>query len=686
MNASRISLAAPLTLAFAALACSGGTPQPPPAGTLKIVTKGGTATTGLGGLGGSITINGGGGGPLQLLQTGSFDPSFTVDATTPPALGSNPRTVSANATLVVNDPANPANGLGGDTDPTKPATGLWVKPGITLTLQPFAGTTSSLTVADGIFVEGTLTVTRTAAGDARNITFACSNLVATSASVIDLSGADATAAVGGFGGAFRVNGLGAIAHAGKFTAKGGNGTNGGSGGSFRATSETSAFASSGTIDVSGGSATAGVGGDAGFIRTDFASNYGDVGSSGGLTARGGDGTAAGGGGGTVTLLASSQGAVRSSSTINTSGGNATTGGNGGDAGPITLQSGGKDLLVTGSIQAQGGTGAGAAGFGGFGGFVTFARQGAVGGSVRLAAGIDTSGGSGTAGGGDGGNVTVRGDNGIVFTGSKQETSLLGYASIDTSGGGGTVGRNAGSVTVDQFGGWSEPGGSIFYSDDVRNEVPITAKGGAGSAGNGGRGGNVAIRNRSSLALPTTLSTVNVADIDASGGTGTAAGGNGATVTVSDYFRVSNQGKVNVSGGAGGTTQGGSGGGLAVGFYQLFSPLTATNGPAENLGEVKAGGGTATTGVGGSGGVLLVLGSKVTAVQNFTGDGAASTGSTGGFGGIVVLASLRDATLFSGTLSVKAGASAAGATPPLPTDGNVLIDGVAQPLTGGQYMK
>jgi hypothetical protein len=672
MNASRISLAAPLTLAFAALACSGGTPQPPPAGTLKIVTKGGTATTGPGGLGGAVTVSGSGGGPLQLLQTGLPDASFTVD-TAQPALGANPKTIATSTTLVVNDPANPVNG---DTVATQPATGLWVKPGITLTLQPFVGATSTLNLTSGVLVEGTLTATRNPAGDATSITITCANLLVTTAGIIDLSGLDSGVALGGAGGTFQVTATGAIAHAGKFTAKGGAGVGGGPGGSFGATSSVSIVASSGTIDVSGGSGTTGAGGPGGTAGSIAAFAQGDVGSSGALTARGGDGTTGGGDGGFV-ILQSIGAAARSSSAITTSGGSATVGGNGGTAGTIGVQSAGRDLLVTGSLQAQGGAGAGAGGVGGSGSSVSLARAPAsVSGSLLLAAGIDTSGGSGTAGGGSAGGVTVNGSSGTVFPDSKQYASLLGYASIDTSGGGGTVGRTAGNVSITQSAAFSQPGNTTLYTDDVRNEVPITAKGGAGSAGNGGRGGNVSFRNTSVMALPTTHSTVNVADIDASGGTGTAAGGGGGTVSMSDQYQVSNQGKVNTTAGNGGTGNGGSGGALS---------FTAADGTVENLGELQAAGGSSTGGNGGSGGDFNAQGNEVTAAQNFTGNGGASTTARGGFGGDVVLLGVRTGTLFSGTLSVKAGTSVAGFTP-APTDGLVLIDGVTQALTGGQYTK
>ncbi len=58
---------------------------------------------------------------------------------------------------------------------------------------------------------------------------------------------------------------------------------------------------------------------------------------------------------------------------------------------------------------------------------------------------------------------------------------------------------------------------------------------------------------------------------------------------------------------------------------------------------------------------------------------------GASGGTATLLGMLGGTVFGGTLSVKAGASAAGATP-VPTDGRVVIDGAAQPLVGGQFTR
>jgi hypothetical protein len=368
--------------------------------------------------------------------------------------------------------------------------------------------------------------------------------------------------------------------------------------------------------------------------------------------------------------------VRSSSVIDTSAGSATTAGDGGDAGAIAFQTASRDMLVAGTLTAKGGAGAGAGSAGGAGGAVSLTRgAGPVPGSILLGAGIDTSGGAGSVGG-SGGNVTVNGNTGATFpAASKQRTSLLGYASIDTSGGSGTTnGGRGGNVSLAQSANFSQPGGETLYSDDVRNEAPITAKGGAGAAGGGGNGGTISISGSPAAALPVTRSTVNLANVDASGGSGTTVGGNGGGVSILDMYRVSNVGTITVTGAAGGTIRGGNGGGL------LFS---AVNGPAENLGEVKASGGSATSGDGGNGGSLVGSGNKVTAIENFTGDGGASTTGSGGNGGLLQLTSYNTSTLFAGTASVKAGAGAAGALP-VGVEGKVQIDGVAKPLVSSQY--
>ena len=670
MNVSRFSLAAPLVLAFAALACSGETPQPRPAGTLKIVTKGGAASNGSGGGGGLVRIDGNGGGPLKVLQAGSVDPTFTFD-TAKPALGANPKTISASATLTATDPLN------GD-DGATPATGLWVKPGVILTLTPPAGTTSVLSLSDGVFVEGTILTTRDAAGTSHNINIGIGggNFVVTSAGVIDLSGADGGAAPGGDGGAFLVSSWGNIANAGTFKANGGSGSPGGAGGVFSLSGQYSDAFSSGAVTVSGGSSTAGPGGPGGAIFLSTA--VGDVGSSGALTATGGSGSAGGGDGGDVQLT-SIFGSALSSSAIDTSGGTVSTGGTGpgGTAGTIAIFAGARNLLVTGSLKATGGAGVGAQGGGG--NTVSLSRNGGpipLSGSLRLAADIDTSGGAGTAGG-TGRSVTISA--GIpIFVPGKEDTSLLGYAAIDTSGGASTAGGNggtAGSVGIVQN--TTTPAGSTSArTDDVYNEVPITARGGDATAGNGGGGNQVGIMGDTSVAGPVTRSTVNVADIDASGGAGSGRGGSGGRFNLYAGYKASNTGKVSLSGGNGGTGPGGTGGMVDFEVY---------HGPLENLGEVKASGGTATAGPGGSGGRFFAYGSQVTAAQNYTADGGGSSTAAGGNGGDMQLVSDQNATIFSGTASVKAGVGAPAALP-VPVVGSILIDGVNESLTNGQYTK
>jgi hypothetical protein len=176
-------------------------------------------------------------------------------------------------------------------------------------------------------------------------------------------------------------------------------TTGGVGGQVNSSVVGTLHIDGGTIDLAGGSSSAGTGGDGGLFEL-FTDN-GSVIVEGALTANGGSGPTSGGDGGSVEIITDSD----------------TTG----DAG---------DVVVDGSITVNGGSSTGGAG--GLGGAVeVFASSGGVSGSVIVDGNITARGGTGA--GGDGGLVYLTTDGfGIAVTGS------INVNGAGASGDGGTV--------------------------------------------------------------------------------------------------------------------------------------------------------------------------------------------------------------------------------------------------------
>jgi hypothetical protein len=116
---------------------TGGTTPAAPA--VSIVAKGGASrsTSGdyAGGHGGEVTIWNYDGTGIHILKTGAVN-AFIEIPDTLPDLGANPRTIDADTTLTPSSGSffMPPGYLLGD-DGMTPATGLWVKPGVTLTLN-----------------------------------------------------------------------------------------------------------------------------------------------------------------------------------------------------------------------------------------------------------------------------------------------------------------------------------------------------------------------------------------------------------------------------------------------------------------------------------------------------------------------------------------------------------------------
>ena len=197
----------------------------------------------------------------------------------------------------------------------------------------------------------------------------------------------------------------------------------------------------------GGDATAGGGGNGGYVDFETDTYYGYqtnvliVRNDGALDLRGGNGTTGGGAGGAVYLWGYN--AASNSGAINVNGGNATAG-SGGAAADVSSNGSGVFVLSdlgaavnTGAITGLGGSGGGAGSSGGDGAYVEI-----VGYSARNTGALDLRGGNGDAAsgfGGEGGSVYVFG----VFEGATNTATSI---QVDP-GTGNTPGAN-GEVFVD----------------------------------------------------------------------------------------------------------------------------------------------------------------------------------------------------------------------------------------------
>jgi hypothetical protein len=673
-------------------------------GTNSITTGGGTGSASTGGTGGPIALGNYNGSDSWILKTGTIDTTFAMPSGDPD-LGSNPLTVDVTATLALADGVTTI--LGDDAATT--ATGLWIKPGVTLTLTPNwpagpASIEARLVFAKGILIEGTLkTDVREAEVHQSNLLLQAANLKVRAGGAITTAGADNGAAPNGSnGGAIYLNIAYLVTQEGTITSTGGSGDAGGNGGSAEMYSRAYAVYNLGPITTSGGTGTNGLGGNAGFLwiqgSTDPGSPAGGgVFNTGNLTARGGNGTAGGGNGHIImSRWDYSDGPLVNTATLDASGGDATAVGNGGNAGG-TINTGisglqtagiymigeGGSVRVMGTIRARGGNGAGG-GNGGNGNRVeisattAFYQRSDTG--AFIGATFDSRGGDG-AKGGDGGVCIINhvtNFNSVAVEFGTAPTYLVGYTSFNSSGGGGvTGGGTAGAVTI-QASPATDASGNTWIGG-LLNETPILAVGGTASGGSGGAGGAATVAAISNVTAGTgpkyDRMVANQGSIDTRGGQGTSTGGNGGNVSIGDRVSVNNEGSVNTSGGTGGTGNGGNAGGIYI----------WSDGTARNAAALTADGGNSTDGAGGNGPprglsvFFLLTGLTLTHDGDVSARGGTSTNGAGGNGAEVSFSShngLTPSTL-SGTVDVQAGTGT-----PVGVEGTVRVDGSSVPLTGG----
>ncbi len=700
-----------LAAAFLIPACKRGGSGSVTAGpSLAALFRGGTGSTGSGGGGGSVQITGQTASDVSILREGSIDASFAVSIVKP-VLGANPRTISINTSLQ----PTVGNQILGDDNLTA-ATGLWVRPGATLTLRPSldtAGTAVTLEQAtviftSGIYLEGTIRAGRKDAvtsGDGATLNGAdllltCNNFVSRSTGSVDTSGDDSAGAAGS-GGFFNVTSTLSIVNAAAIDSTGGAGATGGNGGGALLQSASFGAYNTGAITTSGGAATAGSGGSAGLILVAGSAggpnSYGGGFNSGALTAKGGSGTTFGGAGNLIQITGAVQGAAANTGNLDTSGGDASAG-TGGGAGLIFIIAAGASLRTSGSLTGNGGAGT----VGGGNASIIFLQAtytdaiffGGIGGGIFCSGSISGNGGNGGNGGTAGAFIVSAACTGFINPGTNPIV-LAGYSRFDCTGGDGVT-SGAGVPTPSFLSnlqandgtdtdGDGTPGPGLMYVGSIETQADWILKGGAATAGNGGTGGNLTIQTQppaggfeNSTVIPNfDRSLRNSGAINLAGGAGTTTGGDGGALFMFEQYTLSSSGSITTSGGNGGTGAGGAGGAI-----ELIS-----NDVCSNTGPLAQNGGASASGMGGTPAVfvfggqtysLLVIGRTTTCTGGATANGGdTGSGPAGGAGGIINIVGTENSPSVSGTFSVKGGTSVIpGAT------GTVTINGVNLFLTNG----
>lgn len=631
------------------------------AGSFDLSVAGGNGSAGNGGDGGPFTVNA---AQLRMSKEGLVDASFTAPTATE-NLGANPRTITANTIIDLNDSIagcpNPVTLLGGTdaTANTTDATGLKVAAGAILTLvaDPDCGGSVSFDILPGdIVIEGTL---KTSGGDDISLSSGGSFLMRTG-SAVDTSGAASATGNSESGGNLTVSVNGRVILQGTITTSGGSATttaptvgNGGLGGNVAIDSGYT-FHNTGAIATAGGTAANGAGGNGGTItfRAGCAGNGGGLFNSGLVTASGGSGTTGAGLGGDIALNAvcsgASPGDLLNGASLTADGGSATAG-DGETAGNITFTARGR-LFNNGGLSANGGSFTGASpstGNGGDGGTVTIMNNNVddPNNETRIAAAITANGGNGVIGGTAQGGSINGGVN--VHLLSFKEVHLHGGTGVGDGAGPNESGGDGGALTLNAI-------------DDFLNELLIHIVGGdgTGTGTDGGDGGSVIIDANS---------VVNYGNITNSGGAGTDSGGNANNISINAADHgILNTASLSANGGSGSNAAAGSGGdGGAI-------SLDASRSIA-NSGVLQAIGGDHPDSAGSGGGLTLTSTGRTanTAAITANGGNAATTaGTDGGFGGEITLATHEQPTANSGVLSVVKGTGSNTAV----VNGTILIDG------------
>jgi hypothetical protein len=622
-----------------------------------------------------------------------------------PSLGTNPRTISVDTTLSVGSglTAGVANILGDDN--ATAATGLWIKPGVTLTVNPnFPAAPPrnglQLGFGDCVLIEGTFRIGDYDSFPGYKVPFSLSGngtILIRDTGTIDGAGGPAGGGIGGGGSPVTLFSYGTVINHGTIRTRGADGTSGGFGGGISLQSGLWGVYNTGLLDAQGGAGTAGVGGPGGgvsFYPSFFGGSFTGGGSfnSGDILARGGSGTAGGGNGNIIWMIYNdSDGPRVSSGLLDSSGGDVPQvggSGNGGNASEIRINAMGGHARVSGKLLARGGNGAGATGNGGNGAFIEVTANSASfqvpGAGVYLGAVLNSSGGNGVVGG-NAGQIACW--NNSIFPTVTPLVSpgdtpviLAGFTSIDASGGdnlSGSVagaGGDAGSIWFRNYP-VPSPGGTIVAYDQL-NEADFGTRGGDSNNGAGGLSGGIYIGLDESFGDGHCAKFDRVLEnrgaLTTHGGRGTTTGSDGGGVTLFDWYNVKNSGSIITTGGAGGTGNGGLAGVI----------IMRTDGTLANTGTLFAQGGASVTGTGGNGGQVRLDGQTTSHLGTISARGGARTDATpgnAGNGGSITISSWNGFSLSSvtGTLGVQGGFGTTNGVA-----GLVLIDGLALPLING----
>jgi hypothetical protein len=699
----------------------GGAAAPPvevepgtPVSGLSILAQGGAGTADAGGKGGLVFVAKGG-GDVKIRASGAIDTAFSLPEFIVPALGANPRIVTANTVIGREDSTitktesylniDGSYYVRGGVDTAAPATGIQIASSVTLTLNPTISdlsephlTTVIVNVPNGIHVlaNGTLKTgvwepnpdigpkARMDAGwsvdNAASLLIYAENFIVNAGGSVVLTGlADSADAdtIGGVGGNLLVSASGTIV-------------------------------TQGTIDVSGGAGE--IGGDAGMVV--LYSDYYGVYNTGGITAAGGAGSNGNGGNGypdevminsqisdylndldfdimiegipqritepntpSILLLSNYYAGVLNSGPLTATGGNGTAGG--GAGGSIILLSGfrleseemyldARLVISSGALNASGGN-AQTAGSGGAAGSILMNAY-SFNGLFRVAGSLTAVGGSGAGtngyNGGPGGHVIVRGDPyGFAYIMAMAEGDLdivteapLGDsavgAAINTSGGAGpSDGGGAGLVGI--VGGWF-PGTNL----KVVGCNLINCSGGAGAFG-GVAGGLIAMSN---MISEETMGPSTLAPVD-----------NVSPTADERKILVLNEAQIIARGGTGTAGDGGNGGFVNIlSFNADFAeeePVLYT-GDATNSADIdiRGGDGSVAGGAGTAfdfegpmsmgGAVIFAYCGSATNTGNIDASGGGGgTGNGGASGTIGLLTYLLGSVSSSGNLTASGGSSA-----------------------------
>ncbi len=557
------------------------------------IASGGTGSSGWGGSGGQFTVESA--GSIQVLKNGTLDASFTMPTATPD-LGANPVVVAADTTvsdiddtpgalcqvyngdgsLYIGDGTGTC-GDGGDTQ----VTGLAIDAGVTLTLIEDGSGAGTLILPNDLVVNGTITTDLSAAWglyiEANLIDVESGGMISASATTPDSDGGEIDLGYGtgmtktiinrgiieargdgtGTGGYIYCEPDELVVNTGTIDVSGGN--NGGSGGEFDAVVDYGDFYSSGTVRMNGGN------GDMGG-ETEYSNNwwYGysawiETAYRGNANGRNGD--------------------IVISGTWEAKGGDGANG-NGGSGGYLYFQTDGiGTVTLNATMSVKGGSGAGSGSLGGYGGeidvYSALDPNGNGGyndptpGTIGIAGAYDLRGGNGDQDGGGGGYFAVYAW-AVNSLNVGSDVQCPGFPAMAMNGGQG--GADGGSALSYSFHLYTYSPDGLIPSGPITNEADIQAKGGTATAagGTGGMGGYVEI-----LAdTPSDPSTVvsNSGNIDVSGGDGDSGGSaydGGDSVYLAAYH-VGGSGSITANGGNG-TTSGGSGGTI-----DLYSDDLATN--------------------------------------------------------------------------------------------------------------